>query len=171
VGAHRLGLLFVSLLLALGAIALPLSASAAIPLTCGTQGTMQGTGSRVVDVRVGHHTEEGGFDRIVWQFEGPGIPPWQTIPKSSAVFYRDPSGQRVPLEGTAGIKVVLQGVPSGTYTGPQDFDPEFHQLAEAALIGDFENVTSWAIGLERQSCKRVFTLGSPTPRLVIDVPD
>jgi hypothetical protein len=42
-------------------------------------------------------------------------------------------------------------------------------LAEVRLLQNFEGVVQWGLGLNHQSCKRIFTLSSPT-RLVIDVP-
>jgi hypothetical protein len=169
----RLVVCFAGLLAGIG-LAIPATVNAAsIPVTCGTQSGGSGAaGSPITDVRVGHHTEEGGFDRIVFQFEGSGIPSWTAIPKSSALFYTDPKGTPVQLEGMAGIKLTLFSIPMGSYTGLKDFDPDFPpltQLAEARLLGDFEGYVTWGLGLERQSCKRIFTLSGPS-RLVIDVP-
>jgi hypothetical protein len=75
----------------------------------------------------------------------------------------------ITLEGKAGIKLVVRPIETGSYTGPIDFDPEFPQLAEAYRLGDFEGVFTWGLGLERQSCKRIFMLSGPTRR-VVDVP-
>jgi hypothetical protein len=119
-------------------------------------------------VRVGHHSD---YDRFVIEFT-PGdapLPGWQAIPKSSATFYKDPSGLRVDLGGMAGIKLVVHPIASGSYNGPADFDTEFPQLAEAALLGDSESHFTWGLGLTKQSCKRIFSLTNPT-RLVLDVP-
>jgi hypothetical protein len=170
----RLVACFAVLLAGIG-LAIPTAAGAAsIPVTCGTQsGGSETPENQVSDVRIGHHTEEGGFDRIVFQFAGSSMPKWEAIPKSSAVFFTDPKGERVVLQGTAGIKVTVRFITSGTYGGPTEFNPEpplFPQLAEARLIGDFENVTTWGLGLQHQSCKRILQLRSPT-RLVIDVPN
>jgi hypothetical protein len=85
----------------------------------------------------------------------------------------DPKGARVRLEGAAGIRLTMRFIPSGLSTGPTELNPQlplFPQLAEARQIGDFEGVTSWGLGLNKQSCKRIFTLSGPS-RLVIDVPN
>jgi hypothetical protein len=154
------------------ALALPVTASASPALsgfTCGTQsGGSDGVVAPITAVRVGHHL---GYDRFVVEFTGSVVPGYRAIPKSSATFYSDPLGQPVTLEGAAGIKLVMHSTSlHGTYGGPTDFDPEFPQLAEARSIGDFEGFVTWGLSLERQSCKRIFTLSSPS-RLVVDVPN
>jgi hypothetical protein len=169
----RLVVCFAALLASIG-FATPTTASAAsIPVTCGTQ---VGGGDPnqlpqvpVASVRVGRHTEEGGFDRFVIEFNGSQVPHWEAIPKSGSTFYKDASGMPVTLEGTAGIKLTVRPVVSGTYQGPPDFDTEFPQLAEAFELGDNEAVFTWGLGLTKQSCKRIFMLSAPT-RLVVDVP-
>jgi hypothetical protein len=155
-----------------GAVAAPVSASASPALsgfTCGTQSG--GSGSVVAPitaVRIGHHL---GSDRFVVEFSGSSVPAYTAIPKSSARFYLDPTGQPITLEGTAGIKLVMHSTSMhGTYGGPTNFDPEFPQLAEAFALGDFEGFVTWGLGLQQQSCKRIFTLSSPA-RLVLDVPN
>lgn len=158
------------ILVAGAALAMPVSASASPALsgfTCGTQsGGSDGVVAPITAVRVGHHL---GYDRFVVEFSGSVVPGFRAIPKSSAKFYSDPLGQPVTLEGTAGIKLVMHSTSMhGTYGGPTDFDPEFPQLAEARSIGDFEGFVTWGLSLERQSCKRIFTLSSPS-RLVVDV--
>jgi hypothetical protein len=161
-------------LLAGAGVPIPTTAAASIPVTCGTQSgggdpNQSPIAANSNGVRVGRHTEEGGFDRFVIEFNGSRLPHWEAIPKSSSTFYKDPSGIPITLEGTAGIKLVVRPVQSGSYTGTPDFDPGFPQLAEAYKLGDFENVFTWGLGLEHQSCKRIFTLTNPT-RLVVDVP-
>lgn len=149
--------------------AAPSRPSAALPpFTCGsTSGGSTATLGHLRSVRVGHHT---GYDRFVVEFTGTVLPHYALTPKSSAVFYLDPGGQRVTLRGTAGILVVLShSTGAGTFSGSTDLVTGFPQLREARRLGDFEAVTSWGIGLAHQSCKRVFALTSPT-RLVIDVP-
>jgi hypothetical protein len=171
-----LGICFAALLAGIG-LAIPTTAGAAvsIPVTCGTQSGGNANifpPVKVADVRVGRHTEEGGFDRFVIEFQGTQVPHWDAIPKSSATFYKDPSGIPITLEGTAGIKLVVRPIETGSYQVPPrpiDFDPEFPQLAEAYRLGDNEGVFSWGLGLNHQSCKRIFTLTNPT-RLVVDVP-
>ncbi|GAB2465818.1 hypothetical protein GCM10027265_14020 [Jatrophihabitans fulvus] len=135
---------------------------------CGTRHGGTGGGfAAITDVRVGRHA---GFDRFVVQFRGTHVPRWTLTPKSSAVFWLDPSDLRVVLGGRAGPKLVMHGASGiGSYRGPTDLRPRFPQLREARRLGDFEAVTSWGLGLSRASCTRVFALRAPT-RLVVDVP-
>lgn len=163
-----------------GATALVLVAGAAVPFqagpagaaaayTCGSVrgGSVTSRPIPVVDVRVGRHA---GFDRFVVQFSGDRVSAYTVTPKSSAVFWLDPSGRRVTLRGTAGLKIVLHhATGQRSYHGPTDIKPAYPQLREARRIGDFEGVTTWGLGLHRTACHRVFTLSHPA-RLVIDVP-
>jgi hypothetical protein len=64
-------------------LAIPATVSAvSIPVTCGTQsgGVNNGNQAPIVAVRLGHQTEDGGFDRFVLEFNSSTIPPW-TRPK------------------------------------------------------------------------------------------
>ena len=174
---QRLFVCFAALLAGIG-LATPTTAGAAsIPLTCGTQsGGSQTVYNPIRFVRFGHHIEEGGFDRFVVEFWTTPLPSWTAIPKSSALFYTTggQGPQPVQLEGTAGIKLSLFSTslhdPTQPFTPPSRYDPEFPQLAEVRDLGDFEGHVDFGLGLERQSCKRIFTLTLPT-RLVIDVPN
>jgi hypothetical protein len=167
---HALRIGAVALLAGAAIVALPqTSAQALPPFACGTvsAGSTGGGAAPISDVRLGHHI---GYDRFVIQFAGSRVPHYTVIPKSSAVFWLDPSNRRVTLRGAAGIKITLFPASGmGTFHGAADIWTTFPQLLEARNIGDFEAVTSWGLGLRHQSCKRVFTLSGP-PRLVIDVP-
>ncbi|MDT4941473.1 MAG: hypothetical protein QOJ34_1562 [Pseudonocardiales bacterium] len=144
------------------------SAAALPPYVCGTlSGGSNTVHSHITGVSVGRHAR---FDRFVVTFSTQRLPHWRITPKTSATFTRDPSGTPVSLLGGAGLKVVLHSATGvGTYRGPADFRTGFPQLREARRIGDFEGYVSWGLGLDHSSCKRVFTLMSPT-RLVVDVP-
>jgi hypothetical protein len=138
------------------------------PFRCGTASGGANNFAHITGVRVGRQV---GYDRFVIQFSSSQVPHYAAIPKSSAVFWLDPSNKRVQLRGAAGLKVVLSSASGiGSYHGPRDIRPGFRQLREARQIGDFEAVTTWGLGLAKQSCKRVFTLTGPA-RLVIDVPN
>lgn len=158
----------VALLAVAGCLIPGAAASAAIPTTCGTHsGGSTGFRSHVSDVRVGRHI---GFDRFVVQFSTSRVPRFTLVPKSGTLFHLDPSDRPVRLLGTAGLRVTLRDTTGqGTYHGSTDLRPRFPQLREARLIGDFEGITTWGLGLAHQSCKRILTLRAPA-RLVIDVP-
>jgi hypothetical protein len=122
--------------------------------------------AHVTAVRVARHAT---FDRLVIQFDGGRVPHFKVTPKSSSVFWLDPSDRRVVLLGRVGLKIVLPSATGqSTYLGPRDLRPRFPQLREARLIGDFEAVTTWGLGLHRTTAKRVLVLRSPA-RLVVDV--
>lgn len=163
-------LLFVPLLAVGAAVGIGSAPStAALPgYVCGSvSGGSTTVHSQITDVRVGQHAS---FDRFVIEFSTHRLPHYRVTPKSSSTFTFDPSGRSVTLLGSAGLKLVLHTATGvGTYHGPADFRPGFPQLVEARRLGDFEGYVTWGLGLDQQSCKRVFKLTNPT-RLVIDVP-
>jgi hypothetical protein len=118
-----------------------------------------------VAVRVG---SASGYDRFVVEFAG-AVPGFKVRPQSSPSLVQDPSGRTVTLQGSSALAVTLS--PSsgqGTYSGPADFTPGYPALREARLMGDFEAVTTWGLGVNGSGCFRSFTLSSPS-RLVVDV--
>lgn len=101
------------------------------------------------------------------------------MPGYSLEYVRPPLTQMpsdLPMEvpGSTFMELVLQG---GTkldedfnlvYDGPTRFEPGFPMLIALYERGDFEAVSSWYVGVDREPCIRVFTLTDP-PRLVIDL--
>jgi hypothetical protein len=89
----------------------------------------------------------------------------------SSTFVQDPSGRRVTLEGSAGLRIVFQNADVAPGV-PSDLKPRLPEIREVKKIGDFERVVSYGVGLSRRACYRAFELsgpgGGPT-RLVIDV--
>lgn len=166
---RRAGRLAAIVILTVGAAVAGSPAATALPAyTCGTQtGGSATTYGHVTSVRVGHGA---GFDRFVVQFSSSRVPGYRVVPKSSSVFFLDPSGRPVTLRGPAGLLVVMHPASGyATYHGSNDIVTSFSRLREARRIGDFEGYYSWGLGLSRASCKRVFTLTAPA-RLVVDVP-
>lgn len=130
--------------------------------------------AQIVDVRVGSHgSGASGYDRIVFQFQGSGIPE-VTLRAGTPPFTKDPSGLPLAVRGNSFLVLVLHGgtaiTPDGriTYSGSTDFRPGFPALTEFSQAGDFEAVSEWVAGLSGPSCHRLFVLKSPT-RLVLDV--
>ena len=121
-------------------------------------------------VRVGRHA---GFDRVVWQFAGPGRPTYR-------VHYVDTptsegSGDTVQLGGDAYLEVVVTtvSVPDEGTARPPDPSPAALAgtvVAEAdAIFGGFEGYGQSFVGVRgRERPFRVTVLGDPT-RLVVDV--
>lgn len=146
------------------------------PFACDLPASLPATIDRaqIVDVRVGSHgAGASGYDRMVFEFQGPGIPD-VTLRAGTPPFTRDPSGLPLPVRGTSFLVLVLQGAtgitPEGTmtYSGPTAFAPGFPTLTEFKQAGDFEAVSEWVAGLTGPSCHRLFVLQNPT-RLVIDL--
>jgi hypothetical protein len=127
--------------------------------------------SQMVDVRVGAHPEEGGFDRIVFEFEDGQRP-------SGIVGYKDDvvqcgSGESVDPEGSETLAVHFDftnahteagelSIPSTTVAGPGN------SILEAISTCDFEAVVEWAVGIDGKKPFTVTLLDNPN-RVVIDV--
>ncbi len=130
--------------------------------------------AQIADVRVGSHGGgASGYDRIVFEFQGPGIPE-VLLGVGTPPFTRDPSDLALPVRGTSFLVLVLRGAtavtPDGTitYGGLTDFTPGFPTLTELKEGGDFEAVSTWVAGLTGPTCHRLLVLTNPT-RLVIDL--
>jgi hypothetical protein len=118
-----------------------------------------------------------GFDRLVFEF-GPstapgvyGMPPFRV---AVATSLSGPSGQPVPIEGSALFGVRFQNAstvdPNGSrsYTGATSLKPTTTPLIkEVRLVEDFERVMVWGVGLSRLQCPALLTLSGPV-RLVLD---
>lgn len=131
-------------------------------------GTPQG--SNLTDVRIGLHPELGGWDRIVFEFEGPL--PEVDVGYVTSVLSCGP-GLPVPVQGQAILAVRL--FPSnahneqGQLTVPATTIPgQGGVILETKEYCDFEAVVQWAIGLKAKQPFKVTTLTSPT-RLVVDI--
>lgn len=132
--------------------------------------------AQLTAIRIAHNP---GFDRVVFEF-GPstapgvyGMPPYRV---AVATSLSGPSGQPVPIEGSALFGVRFQNAstmdPNGTrtYTGATSLKPTTTPLVkEVRLVEDFERVLVWGIGLSRLQCPTLLTLSGPV-RLVLDFP-
>jgi len=125
------------------------------------------------DVRVGSHA---GYDRIVFEFLGAGIPDLR-VRRVAPPFVADPSGLTLTVPGTSFIQIRMTQTtgagyarPDGqpTYTGPSSFQPGYPRLVSLVQAGDFEGVSTWIAGLTGRMCYRVSVLKGPA-RLVIDL--
>lgn len=122
------------------------------------------------DVRMGVHPENGGWERIVFEFQG-GLPPAQVKYVMSAA--QCGSGQPVTLAGTAILSVRFDQAAQHTDAGQQTFAKNLvpgpgSTVLEAKLSCDFEALLQWELGVKAQQNFKVTTLTNP-PRLVIDV--
>lgn len=132
--------------------------------------------AQLTAIRIAHNP---GFDRVVFEFSpstAPGVygmPPYRV---AVATSLSGPSGQPVPIEGSALFGVRFQNAstvdPNGTrtYTGATSLKPTTTPLVkEVRLVEDFERVLVWGIGLARLQCPTLLTLSGPV-RLVLDFP-
>jgi hypothetical protein len=121
-------------------------------------------------VRIGVHPEEGGWERIVFEFRDHS--PAGSIAYVPSVMTCG-SGELVPLPGKTVLRVHFEGamahddmgrltVPSLVIQGPGT------TILQARQTCDFEGVVGWALGLSAQQRFKVTRLSNPA-RLVIDI--
>lgn len=124
----------------------------------------------VTDIRLGGHP---GFDRVVFEVGGTGIPGWDVQ------YVQDPrsqgSGDPVAVDGAAVIRVMLTGAGLPTDTGVQEYpgpDPlssgGTEVITEVVFDATFEGTTVAFVGTEERSPFRVYLLQAPT-RVVLEV--
>jgi hypothetical protein len=126
-------------------------------------------------VALGHHE---GYDRIVFQFRGDGLPGYR-VAYSSPPFAEDGSGNPVSVDGNAFVVVRMEpasgfdlstGEGDMVYKGPkrlQGSDAGTTTLKEAVRSGDFEAALTWIVGVDAKVPFLVRTAVSPA-RLIID---
>lgn len=127
------------------------------------QDTSSLAGSAISDVRVG---ENDGFDRFVLEFEG----------SVGAYFVNyvdqvseDPTGETLPVAGSAFIFVSVGGIPNQPQPPQQTIDAGLPGLVQVVGAGaGFEGVVSYGLGTAQAAGFRAFTLTDPF-RLVVDV--
>jgi hypothetical protein len=136
------------------------------PFICSDRsGGTTGVSAQLTGIRVAHHAESPGFDRIVFDFSG-GIPSYDLTRQESSTFVKDASGQSVALDGNAGIKLVFRD--ADVQGAPDDQKPNLAAVREIAQLGNFERVLTYGVGLSSSGCVRVLELTGPA-RLVVDV--
>ena len=124
-------------------------------------------------VRVGHHP---GYDRVVWEFEGTGVPTYRVQYVDEPLG--DATGDPVPVRGDAFIEVLVTsvGIPQEGTSRPPDASASSLSgtvVAEAkAIYGGFEGYGQTFIGVrDRQRPFKVIVLQDPMnpTRLVVDI--
>ncbi len=125
----------------------------------------------LVDVRVGAHPENGGFDRIVFEFANGQRPSGLVSYKTNLIqcgsgFPVDPPGSHtlsVHFDFTnAHTDSGALSIPSTTVSGPGN------SILNSESTCDFEAVVEWAIGVDGEQPFTVTLLKNPN-RVVIDV--
>ena len=123
----------------------------------------------IQDVRAGSHE---GFDRVVFEFAGPGLPGF------IAGYNPDPRQQAsgYPLEGLQGgafLEVMIQGTPMMMMSPREDLLRSGPVGVAAGNVqsvvhgGVFEADTQYVIGVDQARPFNIFVLQNPT-RVVVD---
>jgi hypothetical protein len=129
-------------------------------------------GARVTvsDIRIGRHD---GFDRVVLEVGGEGLPGWDVryVERASS----QGSGEPVEVAGEAVLQVTLTGAGYPYDTGVQEFsgaDPVSaagtEVVTELVFDATFEGTTVAFVGTTRRAPFRVYLLEAPT-RVVLEV--
>lgn len=122
------------------------------------------------DVRMGVHPELGGWERIVFEFDGAQRPAAtiEYVSKATACG----SGQDVTIDGAAILQVAITGADahdtSGHPTVPTTITGPGTVVHGGTQTCDFEAHVTWDFGLDAKHNFKVTTLTNPT-RIVIDV--
>ncbi|MDZ7728856.1 MAG: hypothetical protein U5Q44_12040 [Dehalococcoidia bacterium] len=127
--------------------------------------------AELAKVRTGVHPEEGGWDRVVFEFAGAQAPATTIgyVPRALACG----SGEAVELPGDAVLVVRFQGAVAHDDAGNVTVDvTEFEGHGDTVLAGeqtcDFEGQVAWHMGVAGEQNFKVTRLSQPT-RLVVDV--
>lgn len=124
----------------------------------------------VTDVRLGAHE---GFDRVVLDLEGSGVPGWRVRYEDNPAL--DGSGAPVDLAGTHTLVVTVTGT-RYPEEGEDAYDPGqllvradgLDVVTEVLRVAPFEGQLDVFVGTRGEAPFRAFTLQNPT-RLVVDV--
>lgn len=123
----------------------------------------------VVDVRTGEHD---GYDRVVYELAGEGLPGWRVGYVDEAV--EDPSGEVVDVDGDATLEVWVTGTGYPFDTGHEEFAEDLRpgagDVEHVTRPLTFEGMTQSFVGLDEQRPFRVTLLEDPV-RVVVDVQD
>ncbi len=112
------------------------------------------------------------YDRVVFQFDGPGLPEWRVEPADPP--FSGPSGLPVPVRGSSWLRVRFGTANAHTDDGESTVGiapvplADTSVLRQVQLIEDFEAVVVYVIGTDGPRPFRVLTFADP-PRVAIDV--
>ncbi|MEI5583533.1 MULTISPECIES: AMIN-like domain-containing (lipo)protein [unclassified Agromyces] len=124
-----------------------------------------------LEVRTGGHPP--CFERVVIEFAGSGELPGYRVEYRPDPIVDSPRGEPVDVAGDATL-VLSAGAwmpnPEGCgYDGPRELVPtNVETILELEQIENFEGMTAWAIGLDRERDFTVAALEDPT-RIVVDI--
>lgn len=110
-----------------------------------------------------------GYDRFVIDLGQSPLQQYEVSTQPTSKFTLDPKGDVVTLNGTSGVLIILSNASNhNAFTGSTDVRTGLPTIKEARLVGDFEGMVSWGLGVNGPGFVRVMTLTSPN-RLVVDV--
>jgi hypothetical protein len=146
----------------------PLTAPPRTWTTQTTQVSRQSGVSTLRDVRVATH---GGFDRVVFTFEG-DVPGYH-VEYVDRPSYTCGSGEAVYLDGDAWLLVRMRPAQAHTDAGEPTIGERRRRfgmpvLREGMMTCDFEADVSWVLGLTAPGGYQLAELDKPS-RLVVDV--
>lgn len=123
----------------------------------------------LVSVRAAAHD---GFDRVVWEFAGEGVPGYH-VEYVDRPVRECGSGRVVPLPGDGWLAVRLSPAAAHDEAGrptaaPRARSPGLPVVLELRSTCDFEAIVEWVLGVRSPNRYRVLELADP-PRLVVDV--
>jgi len=115
---------------------------------------------------------EPGFDRVVFEFSGSGLPGYQ-IHYATEPILSCGSGAPPPLAGVGHLVVRFEPAQAHDTLGrvtaaDRALAPQLQQLLELKLVCDFEGQVEWAVGLAARRPFRVLEDSQP-PRVIVDV--
>lgn len=125
------------------------------------------------DVRAASHE---GYDRIVFEFEGDGIPGYSVSYTTDAITCGSGEDKAEELgDGTAPAAILrIQMQPAnahteaGESTAPLELQPNLSTIRAALLTCDFEADVTYHLALTAEQPFAISTLNDP-PRLVVDI--
>ena len=116
--------------------------------------------------------QQPGVDRLVFEFDSPGMPAWRVEYVDRPV--RDcGSGDAVPVAGDAWLQIRFTGAQAHTEEGAATSGPRRRPLAqpiarELVRTCDFEGEVTWVVGVARPNPYTANAMSAPS-RLVIDI--
>jgi hypothetical protein len=123
----------------------------------------------MTDVRTARHTN---FDRVVFEFRGPGLPGYH-IEYIDKPVRACGSGNVVPLAGDGWLEVRFTAAHAHTDAGEptvkdRERSPNLPVVKQLKLTCDFEAEVTWVAGVASPNRYRVIELKDPT-RLAVDI--
>jgi hypothetical protein len=127
---------------------------------------------RAAELQTVHAGREPGFDRVVFEFSGAGLPGYQ-VQYATVPIRACGSGAPVSLPGADHLVVRFEPAQAHDTLGritsaDRALAPRLPQVLALKLVCDFEGQVEWAIGLAARRPFRVLEDSQP-PRVIVDV--